>query len=138
MDRRAQPAGEERWQVRRADHKLLPAKEEPVALNPIESKWVHGKRRMVEADGLLGAHELAERVCFAFGCPHHEHRSLAEQVAWSCTRLLLCIFIQSPTSCDKVNSAGSGERCPVARHRSDLCRILDIDFREFTFFQALR
>ncbi len=42
-------------------------------LNPIEPKWVHGKRRVAEADGLLGAHELAERVCAAFGCPHHEH-----------------------------------------------------------------
>ena len=39
-------------------------------LNPIEPKWVHGKRQVVEADGLLGAHELAERVCAAFQCPH--------------------------------------------------------------------
>ena len=50
-------------------------------LNPIEPKWVHGKRRVAEADGLLGAHELAERVCAAFGCPHHEHLSLAEDAA---------------------------------------------------------
>jgi transposase len=50
-------------------------------LNPIEPKWTHGKRRVVEADGLLGAHELAERVCSAFDCPHHEHLSLAEKVA---------------------------------------------------------
>ena len=50
-------------------------------LNPIEPKWVHGKRRVVEADGLLGAHELAERVCETFGCPHHEHLSLPEKVA---------------------------------------------------------
>ena len=35
-------------------------------LNLIEPKWVHGKRRVVEADGLLSAHELAERVCLAF------------------------------------------------------------------------
>ena len=50
-------------------------------LNPIEPKWVHGKRRVVEADGgTLGAHELAERVCAAFGCPHYEHLSLAEKV----------------------------------------------------------
>ncbi len=48
-------------------------------LNPIEPKWTHGKRRVVEADGLLSAHELAERVCSAFGCPHHEHLSLAEK-----------------------------------------------------------
>src|ERR671912_1057246 len=40
-------------------------------LNAIEPKWVHGKRKVVEPDGLLGAYELAERVCGAFGCPHH-------------------------------------------------------------------
>ena len=50
-------------------------------LNPIEPKWVHGKRRVVEADGLLGAYELAQRVCLAFGCPHYEHLSLPENVA---------------------------------------------------------
>jgi hypothetical protein len=51
-------------------------------LNPIEpKKWVHGKRRVMEADGLLSAHELAERVCLAFACPHYEHLSLAENVA---------------------------------------------------------
>ncbi len=50
-------------------------------LNPIEPKWMHGKRRVAEADGLLGAHELAERVCLAFDCPHHEHLSLPEKVA---------------------------------------------------------
>ncbi len=32
-------------------------------LNPIEPKWVHGKRKVVEPDGLLGAYELADRVC---------------------------------------------------------------------------
>jgi hypothetical protein len=35
----------------------------------------------VEADGLLTAHELAERVCSAFGCPHYEHLSVPEKVA---------------------------------------------------------
>ena len=50
-------------------------------LNAIEPKWVHGKRRVVERDGLLGAYELADRVCAAFGCPHYEHLSLAENVA---------------------------------------------------------
>jgi transposase len=50
-------------------------------LNPIEPKWTHGKRRVVEADGPLSTHELAERVCAAFDCPHHEHLSLAEKVA---------------------------------------------------------
>lgn len=50
-------------------------------LNPIEPKWMHGKRRVAEADGGLTAHGLAERVCSAFGCPHHEHLSLPEKVA---------------------------------------------------------
>ena len=34
-------------------------------LNAIEPKWVHGKRKVVELDGLLGAYELADRVCGA-------------------------------------------------------------------------
>jgi hypothetical protein len=42
---------------------------------------VHGKRRVMETDGLLGARELAERVCAAFECPHYEHLSLPEKVA---------------------------------------------------------
>jgi len=50
-------------------------------LNAIEPKWMHGKRRVMEADGLLGAQELAERVCEAFDCPHYEHLSLPEKVA---------------------------------------------------------
>jgi hypothetical protein len=50
-------------------------------LNAIEPKWVHGKRRVVEFDGLLGAYELADRVCGAFGCPHHGHLSVAQEVA---------------------------------------------------------
>ena len=50
-------------------------------LNPIEPKWTHGKRKVVEPNGLLGAHELAERVCAVFGCPHYEHLSLDENVS---------------------------------------------------------
>lgn len=51
-------------------------------LNPIEpKKWVYGKRRGAEADGVLSAHELAERVCAVFDCSHHEHLPLAEKVA---------------------------------------------------------
>ncbi len=50
-------------------------------LNAIEPKWVHGKRKVVEPGGLLGAHELAERVCRAFGCPHYEHLSVPQKVA---------------------------------------------------------
>jgi hypothetical protein len=50
-------------------------------LNPIEPKWTHGKRRVVEPDGLVSGHELAERVCAAFGCPHYEHLSVTENAA---------------------------------------------------------
>jgi hypothetical protein len=42
-------------------------------LNPIEPKWLAGKRRVAEPDRLLGAGELADRVCATYGCPHHPH-----------------------------------------------------------------
>jgi hypothetical protein len=50
-------------------------------LNPIEPKWVHSKRRVVEAGGLLTAWELADRACSALDCPHYEHLSVTENVA---------------------------------------------------------
>ena len=50
-------------------------------LNSMEPKWVHGKRKVVEPAGLLTAHELAERVCGVFDCPHYEHLSIAEDAA---------------------------------------------------------
>jgi hypothetical protein len=50
-------------------------------LNAIEPKWVHGKRKVVEPDGLLGTDELAERVCRVFDCPHYEHLSVPQKVA---------------------------------------------------------
>src|SRR5262249_26509893 len=37
-------------------------------LNPIEPKWVHGKRRVVEPGRLLTVPALAQRVCDAYGC----------------------------------------------------------------------
>jgi hypothetical protein len=42
-------------------------------LNPIEPKWVHGKRAIVEPGRLLSATELADRACAYFGCPHDDH-----------------------------------------------------------------
>jgi transposase len=42
-------------------------------LNPIEPKWLHGKKRVAEPDRLLTAAELVERVCAAYDCPHHPH-----------------------------------------------------------------
>jgi transposase len=42
-------------------------------LNPIEPKWLHGKRKVLEPDRLLASAELAERVCAVYGCPHEPH-----------------------------------------------------------------
>jgi hypothetical protein len=43
---------------------------------------MHGKRRVMEAERLLTAHdELVERVWEAFDCPHYEHLSIPEKVA---------------------------------------------------------
>jgi DDE superfamily endonuclease len=50
-------------------------------LNPIEPKWVHGKRAVVEPDRLLSAQQLAERICSHFGCSYETHLSLPEKVA---------------------------------------------------------
>jgi transposase len=50
-------------------------------LNAIEPKWRHGKRRVVEADRVLPAQELADRVCDAYGCVHEPHLSILEEVA---------------------------------------------------------
>ena len=53
-----------------------------MALNPIEPKWVHGKRKkVVEPEGSLTAYELAERVCGVFECPHYEHLPIPECAA---------------------------------------------------------
>jgi transposase len=50
-------------------------------LNAIEATWVHGKRRVVEADHLLTIDELADRVSDAYGCPHEPHITIPEKVA---------------------------------------------------------
>ena len=49
--------------------------------NAIEPKWVHTKRKVVEPDRLLGAYELADRVCGVFDCPHHAHLTVPQEVA---------------------------------------------------------
>jgi hypothetical protein len=41
-------------------------------LNPIEPKWVHGKRAIVEPDRLLSAQEVLTRACDYYGCELHE------------------------------------------------------------------
>jgi transposase len=50
-------------------------------LNPIEPRWVHGKRRVAEPARLLTARELEERVCAAFDCPACDHLAILQQVA---------------------------------------------------------
>jgi hypothetical protein len=47
-------------------------------LNPIEPKWVHSKRAIVEPTRLLSTQELAERVCAYQGRPHEPHLSLPD------------------------------------------------------------
>jgi len=49
-------------------------------LNPIEPKWLHGKRRVVEPDRTLSAQELADRICATFDCTHEQHLSIPEKV----------------------------------------------------------
>ena len=50
-------------------------------LNPIEPKWVHGKRAIVEPNGLLTAKELAQRICAYYRCPYEAHLAIPEKVS---------------------------------------------------------
>ena len=50
-------------------------------LNPIEPRWVHGKRRIVEPARLLTAAEVEERVCAAFTAPRLDHLTIPKEVA---------------------------------------------------------
>jgi hypothetical protein len=50
-------------------------------LNPIEPKWIHSQRRIVEPARLLSAREIEDRVCDAVNCSHEEHLSISEKVA---------------------------------------------------------
>jgi transposase len=49
-------------------------------LNPIEPKWVHSKRAIVEPTRLLSADEVAERLCAYLGCPHEAHLTLPDPI----------------------------------------------------------
>jgi transposase len=44
-------------------------------LNPIEPKWLAGKKRVAEPTRLLSAQELEDRVCVVFGCAREPHLS---------------------------------------------------------------
>jgi DDE superfamily endonuclease len=50
-------------------------------LNPIEPKWVHGKRAVSEPDRLLSAAELETRVCADYGCAQEAHLLMPKKVA---------------------------------------------------------
>jgi hypothetical protein len=41
-------------------------------LNPIEPKWAHGKKAIIEPERLLAANEVQTRVCDYYGCEHLE------------------------------------------------------------------
>jgi hypothetical protein len=50
-------------------------------LNPIEPKWVHGKRAVAEPDRLLSADELEARVYAYYRCQHEAHLVMPKKVA---------------------------------------------------------
>jgi len=50
-------------------------------LNPIEPKWVHGKRAVSESDRLLSAVELEARVYAYYGCECEPHLVMPKKVA---------------------------------------------------------
>ena len=50
-------------------------------LNPIEPKWVHGKRAVSEPDRLQSAAELEVRVYDYYGGQHEEHLVMPKKVA---------------------------------------------------------
>lgn len=49
-------------------------------LNPIEPKWIHSKRAIVEPARLLSAQEVADRVCSYLGCSHEPHLALPDPI----------------------------------------------------------
>jgi len=50
-------------------------------LNPIEPKWVHGKRAVAEPVRVLTAQELEDRVCAYYGCQPVAHLTYSEKVS---------------------------------------------------------
>ena len=50
-------------------------------LNPIEPTWSHGKRKVAEANRLLSANEMAERIHAVFGCPCEPPLRIPEKAA---------------------------------------------------------
>jgi hypothetical protein len=50
-------------------------------LNPIEPRWIHTQRKIVEPARLLTAGELEDRVCAALACSHEDHLTTSANVA---------------------------------------------------------
>jgi hypothetical protein len=50
-------------------------------LNPIEPRWIHTQRKIVEPARLLTARELEDRVCEALTCSREGHLTISENVA---------------------------------------------------------
>ena len=50
-------------------------------LNPIEPKWVHGKRAIVEPDRLLSAQEVVQRVYAYDACADEAHPFISKKAA---------------------------------------------------------
>jgi transposase len=42
-------------------------------LNPIEPRWLHGKRAIAEPERLLSAREVETRACEYYSCAHEQH-----------------------------------------------------------------
>jgi hypothetical protein len=59
---------------------VLVADQEPW-LNPIEPKWVHGKRAVVKRDRVLDATELEARVYAYYRCAPETHLVIPEKAA---------------------------------------------------------
>ena len=76
LDRGPQPPGQGRRRRCRILACRLPSRSP--WLNPIEPKWVHGKRAVVEPERKLTAAELQQRLCDHYRCPLLE--PLAQQV----------------------------------------------------------
>lgn len=49
-------------------------------LNPMEPRWGHGQRCVMEADRLLTAQELEERICAHFRCSQESHLTIPKDV----------------------------------------------------------
>lgn len=58
---------------------LLPTKSP--WLNPIEPKWVHGKRAVLESEQILAADDLEARVYAYYGCTPESHLVIPEEAA---------------------------------------------------------